>query len=328
LKLKGIISFYIFYTFLGLRAIFANFSLVSESALRCWFYLEIRIVVFIGILLSRKLNSRKPIIIYFSVQVIPSIIFLTLLVLGYLQFKCFSVITLLILIKIGVAPFHSWYMSMSLQLPNFNLIWLLTIQKVIPLQIISMIFCKKTLYYMIIISIMLATRYLLVQVRFKKILIASSILSNNWVLSAMLAENTLLWQKYFISYRGFLVLLFVTLGRGVIEKVPSSNQAIFYIRTWVMILFFFRGFPPSPIFFLKVYIVQSLVDQSLVFLRVSLIISSSIALFSRSNLVLTHQLGSSHQIFYQLDWGRVVLSSIRVTAVRGLIIFTQFFYIR
>ena len=29
--------------------------------------------------------------------------------------------------------------------------------------------------------------------------------------------------------------------------------------------------------------------------------SSSIALFSRSNLVLTHQLGSSHQIFYQLD---------------------------
>merc|ERR1711993_130348 len=95
----------IFYRFLRLRIIFANFRLISESAIRCWFYLEIRIVVFIGILLSRKLNSRKPIIIYFSVQVIPSIIFLTLLVLGYLQFKCFSVITLLILIKIGVAPF-------------------------------------------------------------------------------------------------------------------------------------------------------------------------------------------------------------------------------
>ena len=83
-------------------------------------------------------------------------------------------------------------MSISLQLPNLNLIWLLTIQKVIPLQLISIIFCKKTLYYIIIISIILATRYLVIQVSLKKILIASSILSNNWILSAILAENTIL----------------------------------------------------------------------------------------------------------------------------------------
>jgi len=316
--------FIFFYSFLRLRIIFANFSLISESAIRCWFYLEIRIVVFIGILLSRKLNSRKPIIIYFSIQVIPSIIFLSILVLGYLKFKCFLVITLLILIKIGAAPFHSWYISISLQLPNLNLIWLLTIQKVIPLQLISIIFCKKTLYYMIIISIILATRYLVIQVRFKKILIASSILSNNWALSAMLAENTILWQKYFFSYRVFLVLLFIILGRGTMEKTTSSSQAVFFIRVWVIILFFLRGFPPSPIFFIKISIVQSLVDQSLIFLGVILVISSSIRLFSRSNLVLSHQLGSSHQIFYQLNWGRVVVYSFTITVISRLVIFTQF----
>ena len=83
---------------------------------------------------------------------------------------------------------------------------------------------------MIIISIILATRYLVIQVRFKKILIASSVLSNNWALSAMLAENTILWQKYFFSYRVFLVLLFIILGRGTMEKTTSSSQAVFFIR--------------------------------------------------------------------------------------------------
>ena len=320
--LKCQVSFFIFYRLITINLIFTGYGIFAERVINCWLCLEISIVVFLGILASRKSITRKAIVVYFRIQVIPSIIFLALqLVAQSSQRNFFWVITLIIFLKLGSAPFHSWYMSMALQLPIISLIWLLTIQKLIPFQIISLTFCEKTFSWLIIGSTIIRVGYMVIQSKFTKFLIASSVFSNNWVLRGILGGRGFLWQKYFIVYRILVTLLVLSWGGQGLETVVFFISRTLRFNWRLITIFILGGFPPGPIFLNKVLIIQSLVGQSYILLSLILVVGSSVRLLAVCNIVTLGQIRAT-QYFFKTP---VKLSSWRnffiVGFIRSLIVF-------
>ena len=62
-------------------------------------------------------------------------------------------------------------------------------------------------------------------------------------------------------------------------------------------IFILGGFPPGPVFFIKIFILQSLVRQRFAMLALGLIIGSTIRLLAVCNCVLLTQIGVSYKFF-------------------------------
>ena len=96
---------------------------------------------FLPILMSIEISPLENSMKYFLIQRIGSIIFILSALI--LSFNYMTIIELLIvislLIKLGAAPFHGWFVSLAKTI-NINTIFILsTIQKVIPLIILRVI---------------------------------------------------------------------------------------------------------------------------------------------------------------------------------------------
>ena len=102
-----------------------------------WIGIEIRILRFLLILMFSDLyQEHNNTVKYFLFQSIASIILLlSLSLLGELKVLG----TTIIMIKLGIAPFHLWFISLINKVRIVNLIWLTVIQKIIPLRLIVVI---------------------------------------------------------------------------------------------------------------------------------------------------------------------------------------------
>lgn len=228
---------------------------------------------------------------------------------------------MILFFKLGSAPFHSWYISIALQLPIVNLVWLLTVQKLIPFKIISMTFCEKTFSWLIAGSIVIRVGYLIIQSKFAKILIASSIVSNNWVLAGILGGSRTLWQKYFFVYRVLISLLVYTWGGQGLETIVFFTDRSLRSNWRLITILILRGFPPGPIFLIKITIIQSLAGQSFRFCGLTLLIGSAVRFLAIVNIVVLIQMGVGQSLFKTplklTSWGNIYM----VNLLRGLWLF-------
>ena len=86
-------------------------SLRSNSSLMIWISLEVNILRFLPIISSNDLAPFENTIKYFLVQSLASILFITTAILRIYKYKyrIEIVLTLAIVLKLGIAPFHSWF---------------------------------------------------------------------------------------------------------------------------------------------------------------------------------------------------------------------------
>lgn len=214
-------------------------SLIVKRVLFFWSLFLILTIVFIFLIKSEE--KILNIVNYFIIQEVRGLIFLFL--------KGFLVQIRVIFLKVGVSPIHFWVFSILSGL-RFNLIfWFLTFQKLVYLSIL--INWGFSFIYFLFFGILICFFQVLFLFDFLKIFVISLTERLNWILVFFI--NRFFESLFLVVY--YLILIRVLLKNNL--KKISIN--------WLLI-FFLLNLPLSFTFFIKVFILLSLVQKRFIFL--------------------------------------------------------------
>jgi len=239
-----------------------------------WVGIEINTLTFIILLISQFNNINKENrIVYLIIQAMTSLIILLLIIshttINMINFISITFIVILIT-KIGISPFHNWFVFTTLKTKNLIFWILLTIQKLPYFFCFYFLYRLRPLFFMIIFLNLFIRRLTnLKQNILKIILIFSSIAQIRWVLISLSNNST--WQFIIIIYS---ILMIVIAWR--IETSKNQNQSFLLIR---IILISLRGFPPLILFFPKILILINILQNKLTILIFIFILINFIDIF-------------------------------------------------
>jgi len=237
-----------------------------------WIFLEIN-TLRICFLFSKDLNKGKLklifVVIYYRVQVFSSLLILTSVIkCEFLLFKDSDFLLLIgVLIKMGIWPFHSWYLKIIDRLEmNFGSLWIIiTWQKLLPLFIIifsTLLYIDSLFLILVILNLILSLTYLKSVLNIKSVLGFSSINSNSWLIT-LVFFSILIWKLFllFYSLRIIFIIYFVNReGTRIIKNLVILLALVFNIG----------GLPPILMFWAKVLTIKMIlfnnIQEEIVFL--------------------------------------------------------------
>lgn len=169
---------------------------------------------------------------YFIIQEVLGLLFLV--------FRGLLLQLLVLIIKVGVAPFHFWIFSVVYSLDNYILIWFLTFQKLPFIPVLLLLF---SYFFLFIIFIGLVFCYLQIYniKNFKLILVLSSTESFNWILLGLIFG---VFGFIFIVLFYFLNIIFF------IVFLNRNNFSFLNLETVLV----FLNIPIGAVFFVKIFI--------------------------------------------------------------------------
>nr|YP_009994709.1 NADH dehydrogenase subunit 2 [Zyginella minuta]QNP08947.1 NADH dehydrogenase subunit 2 [Zyginella minuta] len=252
----------------------------SNNWIMIWCSLEIMLISFIPIMVSDKLLASESTIQYFIIQSISS----SLLMMGVVfmvmkgDYNYLYVINMSLMIKMGVAPFHNWVLTVIEGLTLYPMFMMLTILKIAPLAMMS--YTTKSLTMIILITMITGAILGINQNSAKKLIGYSSIYNMGLILS--LIKNNLMWMFYLLTYSVMMIMLMVTFKK---EKIYYINQMIIKessiyskMNLWINMLSM-GGMPPLMGFMIKLMVIQMMIMNEMNILLVILITSSLLVMF-------------------------------------------------
>nr|YP_009353462.1 NADH dehydrogenase subunit 2 [Ancylostoma tubaeforme]AQX91014.1 NADH dehydrogenase subunit 2 [Ancylostoma tubaeforme] len=217
--------------FLMMFVIFLSLlSLLVNNVFIWWSIFLLMTLVFV--MLNKKVNSYSTLFNYFVMQESLGLLFLMF------SFSYFQLIILMF--KIGMAPFHFWIFSVTNSVFGFNLMWFLTFQK-LPFLLIFLQMMVNSLIYLLIIGLFFCLFQMLLVKTYKNLLILSSTESFNWITLGFLMSFL---NVLFIFFYYFVLMIMV------IPKFEVFNVLNFV--GWETMLIF-MNLPFSVNFFVKIF---------------------------------------------------------------------------
>nr|YP_010535597.1 NADH dehydrogenase subunit 2 [Alectorobius mimon]UYB78444.1 NADH dehydrogenase subunit 2 [Alectorobius mimon]UYB78457.1 NADH dehydrogenase subunit 2 [Alectorobius mimon] len=271
-------SFFIFMWFLIVSIMMA---LSSSSLFFLWICLEINMMSFIPLMYTKNMITMNSIILYFLIQSTASSIFIFMIstffynkiITEYLM----TFITLTMLIKVGAAPFHIWFPQISEGLTFNSLSILLTIQKIIPLYIMS-IFKTNMIMISVIMSAFIGSFGGFNQFSLRKILAFSSISHLSWILTLLLI-NSNFWLIYLSIYSLIIFTMIYIINQIKMNMFNFSKKINPELNlTLIMMLLTLGGMPPTIGFFMK-WMALNIIFNQIMMVTIPLIMSSLINTF-------------------------------------------------
>uniref|UniRef100_A0A1I7WD97 NADH dehydrogenase subunit 2 n=1 Tax=Heterorhabditis bacteriophora TaxID=37862 RepID=A0A1I7WD97_HETBA len=122
------------------------------------------------LLITIILFSYRGIFNYFVIQETLGLLFLVFSS-NYIQF-------IILIMKIGVAPFHFWVFSVTNSIFNYGLVWFLTIQK-LPLMVVLLQLFASDIVYLFLFGLFICYLQMFMLKGYKNLLIVSSTESFN-----------------------------------------------------------------------------------------------------------------------------------------------------
>nr|YP_009240925.1 NADH dehydrogenase subunit 2 [Neoscona adianta]ALF63159.1 NADH dehydrogenase subunit 2 [Neoscona adianta] len=240
-------------------------TLSSNDWILIWVGLEINMMSFIALMFMHTSKGVEACMKYFFIQSLGSGM---LMMMFYSEFFWFDYIVLTVLsYKIGGGPFFFWFPSLCESLSWGSCFLLMTIQKILPLALIS--FLVSTFLWVIIFSsIVVGAVGSMNQKKMKRLMAYSSIHHIGWILMCNFLGE-MMWLIYLIVYTmlisGIMIILMNDniLDVGSLWKISSK-------WSFVLGMLSMGGMPPLLGFYLKwwmFYYLMSL-DFSLLFLMV------------------------------------------------------------
>ena len=231
-------------------------SLRINSNFLIWILLELNIISFLPIISSKEHIEIENSIKYFLIQRWASIIFLR----RFFFFNLFLnniyiVIIFRIFIKLGVAPFHIWFISILKTRSLFILIILSTIQKIIPLIILNNLIIKfEILYVIIFLNIIVFLIILSRIININKILAVSSIRNIIWILFRIIFSLKLIFL-FIIIYFFLLIGVYIIYNIYNLNIFLQINRINYFDKIILIIIFISLGGIPPLLGFLRKYII-------------------------------------------------------------------------
>nr|QXT45533.1 NADH dehydrogenase subunit 2 [Leptinotarsa decemlineata] len=280
----------LFFSFLIFGSLIA---ISSYSWFGMWIGLEINLLSIIPLLKSpQSLYPSESAMKYFITQSLASMVFLfSILMLNNLNEFIFSNLNFFLnlalnsalLLKVGMAPFHSWFPEVMEGLNWSMAFTLLTWQKLSPMVILMYSLNTINFLVFIIISSAMVSGILgLNQISLRKILAYSSINHMAWMLASILYMK-MIWFWYFCIYFLILVNIIVMLEIFQIfylkQLFNSMNQNKLMKLFFILNFFNLGGLPPFLGFLPKWLISNNLIENNFFFVNFILIIFTLIPLF-------------------------------------------------
>nr|YP_010535714.1 NADH dehydrogenase subunit 2 [Ornithodoros tartakovskyi]UYB78665.1 NADH dehydrogenase subunit 2 [Ornithodoros tartakovskyi]UYB78678.1 NADH dehydrogenase subunit 2 [Ornithodoros tartakovskyi] len=270
------------FLFLWLLIITILMALSSSSLMALWLCLEINMMSFIPLMNYKNMISTEGLTLYFIVQALASSIFIfsiSFFLLNWIFLKKLTfLMTSSMLIKLGTAPFHFWFPQISEGLSFTTFFILTTIQKFIPLHILTFM-NANTLPIFILLSATIGSLGGFSQFSVRKILAFSSIAHLSWMLSLIYTESNL-WLIYLIVYMSLIGSILIFISMTSINFINQVNPNSFNMYNMSLIISFLSlgGMPPFLGFFMKWMTMKVLMIHALILLT-PLILSSLINLY-------------------------------------------------
>nr|YP_010491968.1 NADH dehydrogenase subunit 2 [Eucrate crenata]UWM93450.1 NADH dehydrogenase subunit 2 [Eucrate crenata]WAK85098.1 NADH dehydrogenase subunit 2 [Eucrate crenata] len=260
-------------------------SISSLSWFSAWIGLELNLMSFIP-LLTIKMNpySSEASIKYFLIQALGStvIIMSSAMLLSLPNQLPYFLILFALLLKLGAAPFHLWFPQVMEGLTWPQSIILLTVQKLAPMFLISLLMdswiMKQVLIFAAILSAIVGALGGLNNMKLRKIMAFSSINHMSWMLIAI-SMNHMLWILYFSFYffiSSSVIMMFYYMKAFTMSNIMNiSNFNPLYKLMFPMSLLSLGGLPPFSGFIPKWLMVQMMVAENL-FIPLFFMLSSAL----------------------------------------------------
>lgn len=302
-------------------------GLLSIKNFEIWCAIEVRIVLFvITILTGHKNCVGRKIILYFSFQALASRILIFSIFISQsmdlLDLICWRLIR-----KLGLVPSHHWFVAFTKPSEIFSnlltLSFVLVLQKLLPIYMLASIGPRAVVCAVaIILRALGGLIYLSRQQSPAGVIIGSSLVVFSFLVHTILFKIHFLIITLFLSYSALsisVIRIFIkfspihNLGSPLWAKTPIEKISM------LVIVLIVRGFPPSPLFFLKVKIVLVSCQYSLqtrnivnfwgpllvsVLRSIILLVTRAVRIFSYVNLVYSFVFANSGERPSYFQWER------------------------
>lgn len=256
---------------------------LRNSWFRLWVRLELNIISFIPIFTARgslfQLENRVK---YFLTQAVASLwfFFSSTLALLFVERGVNTFIILAIIIKLGLAPCHTWFFRVMLSSRWIRIFLLSTIQKFIPLLILRRI---NAPIWALLLSLAFSTMVVvsggIKQLSARKVLTFSSLNNIRWMVASTTVRGHV-WGVYFIRYMtivGPLIIILSLTNRRFTRMIRMSRATRQDIILILSLLFSLGGLPPLLGFFNKL-VVGKLLLRAASWVMLFLVVASSLVL--------------------------------------------------
>lgn len=221
-------------------------------------------------------NSIK----YFLIQRWASVIFLIRFFFFYMiNNNFYMLINLRLFMKLGVSPFHSWFIAILKTSSLITLFMLSTVQKIIPLVIIFNIKLNNFLIFIVIFLTLIFIIILLPRtININKVLAISSINNIIWLIISVLFSIKIIFL-FMVIYM-YLVIGFINIYSFYnINIFTQINSIIFFDKFFLVIVFIsLGGMPPILGFLRKIIILKIMLNNFISLAIVFMIVISSVLL--------------------------------------------------
>nr|YP_009407032.1 NADH dehydrogenase subunit 2 [Typhlatya garciai]ASA39581.1 NADH dehydrogenase subunit 2 [Typhlatya garciai] len=263
-------------------------AISSSSWFILWMGLELNLLSFIPIMTSSSNRySAESALKYFLIQALGSASLLAASPLSMTSPLLSSLIIFTaLLLKVGAAPLHFWFPPVMQGISWMQSLTLMTIQKIAPISMMSMLISNTSAPIIILSSILssiIGALGGLNQTLTRKIISYSSINHMAWLLAAI-TFNEQMWLIYFLSY---------TLISTSVVAILHSNQIFHFNQLLIMNLLSkplklslllsmlsLGGMPPLLGFLPKMLVIQEFIfSQSSLIWLMTLLFSALLTLF-------------------------------------------------
>jgi len=258
---------------------------MNDNFLIMFIFLELSMIIFICIMHRGKYSCYCS-IKYFLVQTISSILFISSFLLFYLN----SYILLFsMLIKIGVWPFHIWFINICLVISWINLFYILSFQKFFPIYIIFCFYSFNSLSFIFLIIIMLnclvgfLNCFYIIDIR--GFFGYTGIVDQSWLICGFIFSDFTGYLYIFI-YIIFRFLIFFNFDKYRVKYLSFINFNFSSNCIFILNFISLIRIPPSFGFFLKFIFIYIFIYNGLYFFSFLFIFIKIIRIFFFSRCII------------------------------------------
>nr|YP_010610465.1 NADH dehydrogenase subunit 2 [Cyphonia clavata]WAP90797.1 NADH dehydrogenase subunit 2 [Cyphonia clavata] len=253
-------------------------SLCSNNWMSMWLGMEISLMTFLPMMSSKLKTTSESCMKYYIIQSLSSSIMMMGIIMMSMKINSEMLITMAILMKLGMTPFHSWMISIMEGMSYQIMTLLFTLMKLAPMNMIS--WMNVNLQIPVMLGMMISSLSALNQNSLKKILCYSSIYN----MSLMLTSNQMwnIWMSFMTMYSMMTMIVMKILSEKNINFVNQmmikNEKKMMKTEMWIMILMM-GGLPPSTSFLLKIMVIQNLMQYKQYMMIVIIILTSCLSMF-------------------------------------------------
>lgn len=218
--------------------LFAVLGISSSNIFMCWIFVELNLVIFLGVLASSWNISQGKRLIYLVIQGVASGLFLWSFLLVGIRQRGQVVAYLAFLVKLAGAPFHLWFFKIIERLNWGEFFFISTRQKILPLFIIRNV--SRTIWVGLARAIISFYHGFFIK-ELKMALGYSSLFGLGWILRGLSYSGMI----FFLTiYAVGLYLILSRLFKRAKSKVSLTRPLL--VESGIVLIGFLRviGIPP------------------------------------------------------------------------------------